>query len=122
MTEEKWKLVPAEPTQEMLAAGCKAALSTNVLLDDTRFACETACWNAMLGASPKPPIYGHIAVQTGETEIIPSREKPLVFYSCLQHAARVDPTDSKIAEKIGPDGFIAGGCPFCHPAGEYTKG
>lgn len=47
-----WRLVPCEPTPEMLAAANKASLSTAVLLDDTRFACERATYRAMLSAAP----------------------------------------------------------------------
>lgn len=45
-------IVPKEPTQEMLMRGCKAALETGVLLDDTRFACERAVWSTMLANLP----------------------------------------------------------------------
>ncbi len=46
------KIVPLEPTEKMLLAGCKAALDFGVLVDDRRFSCERAAWNAMLGAAP----------------------------------------------------------------------
>lgn len=46
------KVLEREPTQEMLQAGCKASLDIGVLLDDTRFSCERACWEAMFDAAP----------------------------------------------------------------------
>lgn len=52
----KWKLVPVDPTQQQLAAACKAALSTEVLFDDTRFACDRAGYVAALAAAPEPPV------------------------------------------------------------------
>lgn len=50
-----WKLVPIEPTEEMLTAACAAALSTEVLLDDTRFACDRASYAAAIANAPEPP-------------------------------------------------------------------
>lgn len=47
-----WVMVPRAPTEEMLLRGCKAGLSMATLLDDTRFACERAVWNAMIAATP----------------------------------------------------------------------
>lgn len=47
-----WKLVPIEPTEEMLKAACEAALSTEVLLDDTRFSCDRAGYAAAIAAAP----------------------------------------------------------------------
>lgn len=55
---EGWQLVPIEPTEQMLYDACAASLSTGVLLDDTRFACERALWKAALArarATPFPP-------------------------------------------------------------------
>lgn len=43
-----WALVPEEAPPEMLAAMCEASLSTDVLLDDTRFACERALWSTAI--------------------------------------------------------------------------
>lgn len=37
-----------EPTETMLSAGNAAALDTAVLMDDRRFACERATWDAMV--------------------------------------------------------------------------
>lgn len=51
-----WKLVPIEPTEAMLAAHCARSLDTDVLLDDTRFACDRAGYEAALKAAPKPPL------------------------------------------------------------------
>jgi hypothetical protein len=53
---EGWKLVPIVADQKMLAAACKAAISTDTLLDDTRFACEIAGWNAAIAVAPLPPV------------------------------------------------------------------
>lgn len=50
-----WKLVPIEPTEEMLAAACERAQSFEVLLDDTRFACDRASYAAAIAAAPEPP-------------------------------------------------------------------
>lgn len=49
-----WVLVPREPIEEQLKAGSRASLSTAVLLDDTRFACERATYRAMIAAAPLP--------------------------------------------------------------------
>jgi hypothetical protein len=50
-----WILMPEKPTPEMLAEGCARALSTEVLLDDTRFACESAVWDGFVAKRPSPP-------------------------------------------------------------------
>lgn len=50
-----WKLVPIEPTEEMLKAACERALSFEVLMDDTRFACDRASYAAAIAAAPEPP-------------------------------------------------------------------
>ncbi len=50
-----WILMPEKPTPEMLAEGCKRALSTSVLMDDTRFACEMAVWEGFVAKRPEPP-------------------------------------------------------------------
>jgi hypothetical protein len=47
--------MPEKPTPEMLAEGCKRAISTEVLLDDTRFACESAVWDGFVAKRPSPP-------------------------------------------------------------------
>lgn len=41
-------LVPREPTEARLRAGSRASLSTAVLMDDTRYACEAAIYRAMI--------------------------------------------------------------------------
>lgn len=51
-----WKLVPEEPTPDMLLKGCQAGLSLDALLDDGRFACERRQYAAMLAAAPAPPV------------------------------------------------------------------
>lgn len=51
--ESKFQLVPKEPTQEMLAAGCEAGLDISVLLDDTRYSTDRACYLAMLAKAPQ---------------------------------------------------------------------
>lgn len=50
-----WKLVPLDPDETMLRAANKASLSTAVLMDDTRFACERATYVAAVAAAPTPP-------------------------------------------------------------------
>lgn len=50
-----WRLVPETPTEAMLAAGNSASLSTSVLLDDQRFACERATYEAAVSTAPVPP-------------------------------------------------------------------
>ena len=52
---EGWILMPAKPTPEMLAEGCARAISTEVLLDDMRFACEMAVWEGFVAKRPEPP-------------------------------------------------------------------
>jgi hypothetical protein len=47
-----WKLVPIEPTEEMLKAACERAQSFEVLMDDTRFACDRASYAAAIAAAP----------------------------------------------------------------------
>lgn len=59
---EGWQLVPIEPTDAMLRDACAAALSTPVLLDDTRYACERACWNASLARARVTPFPPEVAV------------------------------------------------------------
>ena len=51
--ETKFKIVPIEPTEEMLSAGCEAGLDISTLIDDTRFACDRAVWDAMLRKAPQ---------------------------------------------------------------------
>lgn len=51
-------LVPLKPTQAMLEAGNEASLSTEALLDDTRFSCVNAMWAAMLEKIPEQPQNG----------------------------------------------------------------
>jgi hypothetical protein len=46
--------MPEEPTDEMLASANRVSLSTAVLLDDTRFACERAMWRAAFKSAPAP--------------------------------------------------------------------
>lgn len=53
---EGWILMPIKPTPEMLAEGCKGAISTQVLLDDRRFACEAAVWEGFVAKRPEPPL------------------------------------------------------------------
>jgi len=43
-------IVPKVPTEAMLAAANKASLSNAVLMDDTRFACERATYEAAIAA------------------------------------------------------------------------
>lgn len=52
---EGWVLMPVKPTQEMLHEACGRAISTDVLLDDTRYACEIACYQAFIDKRPQPP-------------------------------------------------------------------
>ena len=47
-TNLTWALVPEEPPEAMLAKMCEASLAMEVLLDDTRFACERALWEAAI--------------------------------------------------------------------------
>lgn len=49
------RAILAEPSDTMLREGCGAALATSVLMDDRRFACERACWDAMLTAAWRAP-------------------------------------------------------------------
>lgn len=50
--EAKYKLVPIEPSQEMLNAGCEAGLAIEVLMDDTPFSCDRAVYQAMVEKAP----------------------------------------------------------------------
>lgn len=52
---EGWILMPIKPTREMLAEGCKRAISTSVLFDDTPFASESAVWEGFIAKRPEPP-------------------------------------------------------------------
>lgn len=49
---EGWKLVPIEPTEEMLRAGCEAGLDFKTLMDDTPYATDLATYKAMISAAP----------------------------------------------------------------------
>lgn len=53
-TDGGWVLVPREPNEAQLKAGNRVSLSTDVLMDDTRFACERATYRAMIAAAPLP--------------------------------------------------------------------
>lgn len=55
-TERLWQWVPVEPTEQMLAAANRASLSTEVLLDETRYSCDRAMWTGALSAAPHPPV------------------------------------------------------------------
>lgn len=50
-----WALVPMQPTEAMLKAANKASLSTEVLMDDTPFACERATYVAAVRQALSPP-------------------------------------------------------------------
>jgi hypothetical protein len=52
---EGWILMPAKPTEEMLAEANERSLSTDVLMDDTPFACVTAMWEGLVAKRPAPP-------------------------------------------------------------------
>jgi len=71
------KLMPQEPTEEMLKAGCEAGISMEVLQDDTPYATDLAVYKAMFNAAPtieQEPCAELIC----DPELLPHRKCPLI--------------------------------------------
>lgn len=76
MVPEGFKLVPAEPTDEMKKAGCQVPLN--------KAARHNACYKAMLAAAPQPD---HIP---DVTKMVPVAKQSLTF----------EPTDSEMLDWV----------------------
>ncbi len=87
------KLLPQEPTEEMLKAGCEAGISMQVLLDDTPYATDLAVYKAMFEAAPSIDQAPEVVVDTGDG----------VFYSTHTVHAQVVNGQWKVQVKVGQE-------------------
>lgn len=93
-SESKWKLVPVEPTEEMVEAHFKAHAEAK-----TVFAEVPDIWRAMLAASPQPPAPG--------AEVV-ARVKPLVWRDLIKGRYWTAATPfGELAIQPYPNGYFA---------------